>query len=92
MIRLFIITEVSFPEKASTAIVEEEEESDEDRGLLGKEVFGHKISWPTRRKWLRDMGLWDNTKSQEEMEKCYGRFYQLRYVMLPEGRTWPDLL
>ena len=92
MIRLFVITEVSFPEKASTAIVEEEEELDDKKGLLGKEVFGHEVSWPTRRKWLRDICLWDTSKSQEEMEKCYGRFHKLRYVMLPEGRTWPELL
>ena len=72
--------------------MEEEEKSDDDKGLLRKKVFGHKVSWPTRRKWLRDMGLWDNTKLQEEIEKCYGRFHKLRYVMLPEGRTWPELL
>ena len=74
MIRLFVITEVSFTEKASTAIVEEDEESDDDKGLLGKEVFGHEVSWSTQRKWLRDMCLWDTSKSQEEMEKCYGHF------------------
>ena len=63
LIRLFIITELSFPEKASTAIVEEEEELDDKKGLLGKEVFGHEVSWPTRRKWLKDMCLWDTSKS-----------------------------
>ena len=47
--RLFVLTKIQAPEAPKETPVEEEEETDEDQGILGEEMFGYKVSWPTRR-------------------------------------------